>query len=274
MTVMRLRIGRKKNEGSLRPLTEKEIQKKLYGAFQEENEGSLKDEIESILAEPPRRKEKKVVFGPPKKISFSFPSFPWKKVFSILWKGLGALLKFSRSLLAKTATGWGLGLLIVALLFLAIHVLNVYRAKAMKAPRPAAVRSEPLPRRRPSHPVVERREVPSEASEEAPVKKETPIVAEPAPPPPVRPAPPSSDKPYVIQVCTYASQMDAERLTEKMKAAGLPAFSKSMGRANGKIFYPVFLGRFETFPEAQARLKEFRQKQVSKDFQDSFIRTL
>ena len=101
-----------------------------------------------------------------------------------------------------------------------------------------------------------------------------PTAAEPAPPPPVaKPTPPSS-KSYVIQVCTYTSPMDAEQLAEKMREADLPAFVEPMGRASGKTFYPVFLGRFETFQEAQARLKEFRGKPASKDFQDSFIRTL
>lgn len=234
----------KRSESSLRPLTEKEIQEKLYGAYREEEESGVKEGMKSVLAPPPRRKEK---------IYFSFPR---RKVLSILSKGLKGLLKFSRNLLSKWAKGWGLSLLGVALLFLGIHVLNQYRAQAMKAPRSVAIRAVSPPR------------APRVSPLEAPTKEEIP-------PPEKKPAPlPPSPKPYVIQVCTYANQTDAEGLAAKMKAAELPAFVEPMGRAGGKTFYPVFLGRFETFQEAQARLKEFRGKPVSRDFQDSFIRTL
>ena len=144
----------------------------------------------------------------------------------------------------------------VALLFLGIHVLNGYREKAMKASKP----------KMPLETSSLREEVPSLV---APVSPASPPVAVEPPPPP-----PTPRRSYVIQVCTYASRTDAERLAEKMKAATLPAFVEPLGRANGKTFYPVFLGRFETFQEAQAKLKEFRGKPVSRDFQDSFIRTL
>ena len=57
MTLTKLRLGRKKDEGSLKPLTEREIQKKLYGAYREENENSFKNDIPSILGKPRRKAE-------------------------------------------------------------------------------------------------------------------------------------------------------------------------------------------------------------------------
>lgn len=252
MTLMKLRIGRKRDEASLRPLTEKEIQKRLYGAYQEE--GGLKEEIESILAEP-RRKEKGFVFSPEKKASFRRA---WQKGVSSFAKAFAGFAKFSAKFLQKTASGWGAGILIVALLFLGIHVLNGYRVKAMKASRPQK-----------QQPPAQTRFVEAGSGEVPASVAPLPTVQAPPPPPP-----PSPRKPYVIQVCTYANQTDAEGLAEKMRAANLPAFVEPMGRTNGKTFYPVFLGRFETFREAQAKLKEFRGRPVSGDFQDSFIRTL
>lgn len=263
MMLVKLRMGPKRDEDSLRPLTEKEIQRKLYGAYREESESGPSDEIESIL-EDPLRKEKPTSSRLKKKVVFSFP---WQKLVSPFSEAVGASAKFSKNLWVKAGTGWGVSLLVVALLFLGIHTLNLYRAKAMTNSKSPVVRPGDFRVKAPEAPLS----VPGQEEKTLGVGTEAP-----SPPVVVRQPPPplSLPKPYVIQIITYASQADAERLVEKMKGDNLPAFAERAGRANGKTFYPVFLGRFETFREAQAKLKEFRTKPIAEDFQDSFIRSL
>lgn len=263
--MIKIRLGRKRDEGSLRPLTEKEIQKRLYGAYAEIVETQEKPNAE--WSESPRI-EKDLTFPPPKK-EHTF-SFPWKKTFSFFQKTFSWLLNFLKILLRKGATGWGIGIVAVLFLFAGIHTLNAYRAAAMKAPRPpapAVARVKPVPRET----SLKKPEV--ETPTAKPVLQELETV-----PPPVKPlkkeTPPPPQKPYVIQVCTYVNETDAQRLADQLNQAHIPSFHQSLRRTNGKTFYSVFVGRFGTFSEAQAKLKEFREKPVAKDFPDSFVRAL
>lgn len=86
---------------------------------------------------------------------------------------------------------------------------------------------------------------------------------------------PVTEGKYVIQVATYAILDDANRLLQSLNQAGFTAFYKKQFRnSTGHAFYPVYLGRFESFSTAQHQLAKFRKASVARPFQDSFIRTL
>lgn len=279
--MIKTRLRRKKEEDSLRPLTEKEIRQKLYGSyFQSPSVLNLNEEGEKEFIAP-IRKDKNLFSRPSKKVSISFPKlslrFPWREILSIFLKGIRAVFNFSKTSLAKATTGWGISILVVAGLFLGIHALNVYRAGAMKNPHPPRVRTE-APRKRVHH-----NPTPLTSPEASPPAAEEPALKPPTPAPEplaraVRGAPPTPPVPvkpyYVIQVCTYTREEDARALVGQMNTANLLAFFQPLQRANGKTFYPVFLGRFATFREAQAKLKEFREKPIAGNFPDSFVRSL
>ncbi|MBI4115205.1 MAG: SPOR domain-containing protein [Candidatus Omnitrophica bacterium] len=256
--MIKVRIGRGKGTETLRPLSEKEIQQKLYGRHHV-SQPTVNEEIESQFTDVPRQAKDIFVKAPPKKIRVSIP---WRsmleatlKVLLVLGNYLQIFLKagwnFVKVLLPKIATGWTLSIVVVGLLFLAIHTLNAHRVKSMQLSKPitpATVKSS------------KEREVKIEPAA-PPIKK--------APSPPV-----ATQKPYVIQVCTYAREQDAQNLARQMADQKLSAFAQSLQRTNGKTFYAVFLGRFGTFREAQTQLEEFRKKPIAANFSDSFIRAL
>ena len=80
--------------------------------------------------------------------------------------------------------------------------------------------------------------------------------------------------PLAIQVCTYAAEEDATHLAERIRQENLNAFVKKTKRSTSKIYYTVFIGRFKDYQEAQKTLSQFRKKEISRNFQDAFIRTL
>lgn len=259
-------LKRKKGD-TLRPLTEREIQEKLYGGYQ--SRSVLKEKTGSEVSDfTPETKE--LILGPEKKPRPLRPwlsktkhflrTLPWKQMFTFSLRALQSLAAFAGRLLSRAARGWGLSVLVVASLFLGIHTLNSFRVERMKNPPvPESLvritRTAPLPQK-----------VTPEKVEGVPDK---PRLTEEILPPPAE-----SQGPYAIQLATYVRETDAEKLVLEMKAAGFSAFSEPVARASGKIYYPVFLGRFTSLREAEQKLKEFRKKPISKDFSDSFIRTL
>ncbi len=291
----------KKEKTSLKPLSEKEIQRKLYGNILSST--SVEEAPEPRWTEPPKareikelkdikEKERKPVTEKPR---ISLPqspkiniSIPWKKIgetWSILFKSAFALGKV---LFSRMATVWGMGAVIVAVLFISVHSLNSFRTKAMKAPKQEGfastisarkVRQKTAQTKKQVIKVPEARQPLSLATKDQPTK-EIPLPA--AAIPPASPAakeptpgtPVGAQDPYVIQVCTYASEADANKLIEELKGQQITSFFQSSTRSSGKTFYLVFLGRYKDLREAQARLKEFRSKTISKSFPDSFIRTL
>lgn len=78
----------------------------------------------------------------------------------------------------------------------------------------------------------------------------------------------------VIQVATFATQEDASNLVEKFKAAGFSSFLKSVSRSGGRVYYCVFIGKFQTQQEAENKLAEFKKQEVARSFQDAFVRSL
>lgn len=80
---------------------------------------------------------------------------------------------------------------------------------------------------------------------------------------------------YVIQVATYAASEDAARIMDSLKQAGFEAFFKKQIRnSTGHTFFTVYLGRYQSYSDAQEFLTKFRKASVARPFQDAFIRTL
>lgn len=79
---------------------------------------------------------------------------------------------------------------------------------------------------------------------------------------------------FVVQVATYVNEADAIRVTELLKGSGWPAFIKPVPRTGGKVFYSVYIGRFDSYAAAQKVFSEFKKSVAAAPFQDSFIRKL
>jgi cell division septation protein DedD len=263
--VIKVRLGKRKKEENLRPLSEQEIQEKLYGGIHRE----LLEEGGATETDGREGRPSNLLIAPPKKKKASL----WPKIGKSVWSALKFFLRtlfnFMSAVWGKLSTRWGASILAVGLVFFAIHSLNVYRASAMKrTPKPpvkvSAVRERAVP---PAPAPVEPAAIPPADL------KQTVLTEPPSTKKPAAPLLPSA-KAYVIQICSYAREEDAQRLTNDMVQRNLPAFYDRVDRGSGKAFYLVFLGRFTSFQEAQAKLDEFRKDPVAKDFADSFVRSL
>ncbi len=294
--MIKVRFGKRKRDEMLRPLSEKEIQEKLYGAFHVEedsrDEGNSRG-FQALLEERPVKVAERpsgAIIAPPKREKASFRSF-WSKlspilskIFKFVWNVLKAFLtalwNFGKVLFKKLTTRWGASILAVTLLFVAIQSLNAYRAGAMKA-APKTSFGIAAPRKTVSTPALssgtsssKQTSLNSQETVLRPVSESTGPEVGSAVGRNEPPTIPSFLKPYVIQICSYAREEDADRLTRQMTDSRWPAFYQQVDRASGKAFYLVFLGRFETFREAQSKLDEFRKDPIAKDFADSFVRSL
>lgn len=90
-----------------------------------------------------------------------------------------------------------------------------------------------------------------------------------------KPTVPNLEGRFVIQVATYGTVEDAGRVVQSLAKAGFKSFYKKQIRnSTGHAFYPVYLGRFESFVSAQQTLTKFRKASIARPFQDSFVRAL
>ncbi len=264
---MKLRLGRKRSNDPLRPLTEREIQHRLYGAFREEASSAPEKRgaefVDSRLGNQTLVldwKEKRAV---------------WKRTSdglrNLLSQSVASSVAFIKNVVRQKGLAGLVAVSMAVLLFLAVHALNLYRTEAMKNPKKAAARAVPR--------AVASEEKPRPSEGRLTQSETSPTVPEPEEKlPPVRLMPPGppvvEEKGYVVQVCTYAREEDAQRLVFQMNEAGLPAFQKPLRRPSGKTFYSVFLGRYKTYREAQGKLQEFRGSPMAHEFPDVFIRSL
>lgn len=167
---------------------------------------------------------------------------------------------------------WGLGILVVVLLFLGVNALNSQREEAMRERYKLRGEGAPV-------------EVSAKVAEQvALVSKpvvEREVVITPAP---VRPKQlPATDKsrapsaqtggPFVVQVVTYPTQQDADQVVAALNREGFRSFVKEDIRPTGRVFYLVLIGGFRTEAEAQAQLLKFRAKEIARPFQDAFIKS-
>lgn len=193
--------------------------------------------------------------------------------FSFLINKMGGAIRALVSQLTsvKQRGYWASGFAIF-LLLISVHFLNVRHEAAMKLPRLSRP-ARSLPKN--TEPAVNflvttAKEAIVGSSPLSPVSKtgEEQSVA------PASIINDSERLPFVIQVCTYAAEEDATRLVERVHRENLSAFVKKSKRAGGKTYYSVFVGRFKDYSEAQKILAQFRKKEISRNFQDAFIRTL
>lgn len=172
---------------------------------------------------------------------------------------------------------WGSALLLVALLFWGVSALNTQREDAMRGKYnlPAAAQ---MPQATPEVDLAQRSSSPVPASSLS-AKPEREVVMTPVVPKRTNalnaasPSPRGS-RPYVIQVVTYPSSEDAQRIVDALKRENLKAFLKENIRPSGRTFYVVMIGEFRTEAEAQAYLVKFRAREIARPFQDAFVKSI
>ena len=207
----------------------------------------------------------------------------------------------------RRAAFWGGAVVVLALIFAGIHSLNIKREVAMKhparhvvhPPKPAhhshffnrheaekqPAKKEPLQQESDSAAAktktqasVSSSQTPAETPLQAPTEEgdssEEAASATAAQTPAVKTEARETSGVYVIQIATFAGREDAESLVTRLKAQNLESFVKPLVRPGGKTYYCAFLGRFKTYQDAENKLSEFKKKDISKSFQDSFIRSL
>ncbi len=173
---------------------------------------------------------------------------------------------------------WTLGIGVFALMLVSIHVLNMKREFAMKH-MPKVVYSKQTSKKKvkpvPPPVVTPAAETSAststgEAVSAAPGSEQTVSGSDSTPAAAVE----TPQKGYVIQIATFASQTDAQKLVDRLRQDQWACFAKPLVRPGGKTYYCVFLGAFKSYPEAEGKLADFKKKDISKPFQDAFIRTL
>lgn len=182
---------------------------------------------------------------------------------------------------------WVAGAAALFSVFMGIHLLNVRREEAMKAPPKISktVKKEAAAKKASSAEVKKAAAVPVKASPEvlspassesssSPAKKEEAQAKEAAAAASPSGTTAGASGRYVIQIATFAGPNDAERVQKTLKAAELPVFVKALTRPSGRVYYSVFMGRYASFDEAQDGYDLFRKNESGKGFQDAFIRTI
>lgn len=214
-----------------------------------------------------------------------------KNLVQVLFAGaallIGAVQAFDlRKPVVRRVIYWTAGAAALFSIFMGIHLLNVRREEAMKAPQKPAVKKA-LPESSsaaqttvPAKVIKPEGETLSAATPEtkaAPAQasaSETKTEKKPEPASSSASAPAAGKGRYVIQIATFAGPNDAERVQKTLKGAELPVFLKALTRPSGRVYYSVFMGRYATFDEAQAGFEFFRKNEAGKSFQDAFIRTI
>lgn len=183
---------------------------------------------------------------------------------------------------------WVAGAAALFSIFMGIHLLNVRREEAMKAPPKAesrAVKKEAAAQKAAAAETKKAATVPAKASEAlrpastqtsstAAAKNEQAQAAVPVKETEAAVSTAGAAGRYVIQIATFAGPNDAERVQKTLKAAELPVFVKALTRPSGRVYYSVFMGRYASFDDAQEGFDLFRKNESAKGFQDAFIRTI
>ncbi|MDD5670816.1 MAG: SPOR domain-containing protein [Candidatus Omnitrophica bacterium] len=79
---------------------------------------------------------------------------------------------------------------------------------------------------------------------------------------------------FVIQIATYADENDARKVLNRLKENQIPTFIKGFERVGGKVYYSVFIGRFESHADAENAYNDFKKSDLAQLFRDAFIRIL
>lgn len=207
----------------------------------------------------------------------------WNMLSGVFLRGVGVLLAVVVQLIktidfrkpkVQRAGYWAAGFGCLFLLCAGIHYLNVQREVAMKIGKKAVPTAATVQTAKPEKKSAEETDAVSDESGDAQSAakpredgKKTPRSLTPK-------AEENVNYPYVIQVCTYVNQADALKLKEGLDREKIPVFVKDLTRGGGRTYYSVFIGRFETYREAEKKLDEFRNRNISQPFSDAFVRTL
>lgn len=195
----------------------------------------------------------------------------WVKGFLGKVLELGRVLADPKQVALRRFVYWGAAVLAVFFLFWGVNRLNAQREAAMSVRYTAPVNV-----------LVAQTESQTGAADAARIApaadRDRPVVIT-----PVVPKSKSSNAPevqrragqgyYVIQVVTYPSKQDADRVVTAFRNEGLRAFVKENSRPSGRVFYLVLLGGFKSEAEAQSQLSKFRAKEIARPFQDAFIKS-
>jgi len=238
-------LSKNKTSAGLRTLSEKEIQAKLYGRYHPAALTALSEEPPdtrlspadlfekteppfSAAVEPPAVKSPR-----PARAGFSDAISPKKS--ERAFKAASKMAARSRDFLvagvrrtsgrllsldfsepaAQRRMAWAGGLALLTLIFIGIHALNNQREAAMKSPRARerAATGVPAPSVQEANP----KSIPAASQPAAAAIPALPGAGETGTHSPLAAPMPDSaeEKPYTIQVATYAAEADAERLAQR-----------------------------------------------------------
>lgn len=182
----------------------------------------------------------------------------------------------SKRIVARRVLYWSGAVLAILLLFGSVNSLNSNRETAMKSKYKIDNEvTKEIAASKESAPVVNQEKVSLPSPEKAISR---PVVITPVPvktktlPTTSVVTKENTSLPYVIQVVTYPTQEDADRVMTTLKQEHLKVFVKENKRLSGRVFYVVYIGGFRTEAEAQAHLLSFRAKSVARPFQDAFVK--
>lgn len=191
--------------------------------------------------------------------------FQWdwaRKIFQIVAEfaiaGILALGRLGKKISNRKVMTWVAAVGFLTFVFWGIHSLNSKREKFMTSPVKKVEKKKEAPAQTP--------DVPSQALVNTISTPASSISA---------PKEIASKGNYVIQVATYASLDDANKLVEQFTQQNFRSFIKSFQRnAAGRIYHSVYMGRFAEYSQAETQLEKFRKSKISEPFQDAFIRSL
>lgn len=284
---------KKRKEESLRPLTEKEIQEKLYGRYSEKasvdetedgREGTDKS-VQDLFVPPHEVKNEQPVLqtGEVSRISDS------RQVSSDVWKAIQAKasslssLRFPRwtwpPLPVMKKPRWvekleripisyvAAAFLVLVLLFVGVRAVaqGVFRFWPRAGDRSfpfgldwsgESLKSEAVPT-----PIASSRKLSERRELSGPSVKTEGLTQ-------------ASRRFYTIQVAVYDAASYAEKLVARFLAKKVDAFYRPVRTSRGKVRYQVFIGRFDQYGQAQSELSRYRKLNLLAEFGDSFVRPL
>ncbi len=198
--------------------------------------------------------------------------------------GIGKIFA-TDNVLARRSFYWIGSIGMILLLFWGVNALNMKRETALRSKYPVAretSRTEPA--------TSEEQNAVTRTADSEKISAVIPAVASTATRPmasdSIRTTPKQTGLPattgrgpsggsYVIQVATYALLEDANKVAENLKREKFNVLVKENQQTRtGRPFYVVFLGGYRTEAEAKEQLVRFRSKEISRPFQDAFVKNL
>ena len=297
---------KKRSSSSVKPLNEKEIQKKLYGHYHKEVSS-----IQVLEEETPRK-----FTGPAapsaakleeKTAPFDFPKLPENSVAKshVLANSFSRpqsvdskkrieqsrinLVSWFRSL--TSARSWRTTGIVIAICIVVVIFVGIPRNGSVSKREISQKQAAPSSTAETINSNINHTPPQSTTVQKTPAGAQTTVSSERAqiilkqdsdsaaqfPPQGVSRHGGAGDKIFAIQVCTYRSVSDAQNLVERLQVLKLPVYYQGFPSEDGTTtpkFYIVLLGKYTTYNEAQNKLTEFKSLPTAKEFSDAYIRRL